>query len=104
MFHLMRAMELVVRALCRKLKIGNLHRDWGKLLSDMDGQIKTMPDDTQRLKEKKDAWSQTRSSLYHVKQAWRNKTMHPAKSYSAAEAKDAFEAVRTFMGHLAALL
>jgi hypothetical protein len=103
-FHLMRAMELVVARLCRKLKIKNLERVWGSLLSEMGGKIKLMPDDTSRRKEKKDAWSEAHSSLYHVKQAWRNKTMHPAKSYTAAQARDVFEAVRAFIDHLAGLL
>jgi hypothetical protein len=73
-FHLGRAMERTVSILATKLKIPSPDREWGKLLSDLDGQILAMPKGTL-----KDAWSACRANLYHVKQAWRNPTMHPKK-------------------------
>jgi hypothetical protein len=98
-FHLMRAMECAVQALSEELKIEDCEREWGKLLSDMETKIKRMPKG-----EKKDSWSESHSHLYHVKQAWRNKTMHPKKTYTQEEAEAVFAAVRVFMRHLATLL
>jgi hypothetical protein len=54
--------------------------------------------------DKRDAWSESHSHLYHVKQAWRNGTMHPKKTYTQEEAEAVFAAVRVFMRHLAKLL
>lgn len=69
-FHLMRAMELAVGQLAEALRIGNLDREWGKLLSDIHAKIESMPKGPTR-----DEWSECHANLYHVKQAWRNKTM-----------------------------
>jgi HEPN domain-containing protein len=98
-FHLMRAMEAAVQTLCTKLEIANPEREWGKLLSDIAKAIEKMPRDAVRNK-----WSETHTHLYHVKQAWRNDTMHPKQTYTPDEAKAIFEAVKVFMGGLASLL
>jgi hypothetical protein len=91
-FHLMRAMESAVQAICIKLEISNPEREWGKLLSDIEDKIKKM-----RKSPTRDAWSETHVHLYHVKQAWRNKTMHPKQTYKFEEAKGVFDAVKVFM-------
>lgn len=98
-FHLMRAMEVAVGALAAKLGIGNIEREWGKLLSDIDGKITNMPKGNER-----DAWSEARANLYHVKQAWRNPTMHPKQTYTPEQAREIFAATKVFMAHLADLV
>ena len=98
-FHLMRAMEFAVQALASELKIANVARDWGKLLSDMSKQIEPMPKSPER-----DRWSESHSHLYHVKQAWRNDVMHPKATYTEEQAEDVIRAVRSFMKHLAPLV
>lgn len=98
-FHLMRAMECAVQALSAKLEIEPGDLEWGKLLSAIDEKIKAMPKG-----DRKDTWSETRSNLYHVKQAWRNKTMHPKRTYTGEEAHGVYTAVRSFMRHLAPLV
>ncbi|QQV78097.1 hypothetical protein H5J25_05025 [Sphingomonas aliaeris] len=98
-FHLMRGMEGAVKVLCRHLDIVNVDLDWGKLLSAMESKIKDLPKG-----ENKDKWSESHVHLYHVKQAWRNGTMHPKKTYSEEQAVEAFRAVNSFMGHLAMLV
>jgi hypothetical protein len=98
-FHLMRAMEGVVAALCTKLGIAPADREWGKLLSAMEDVIEAMPKGPLR-----DRWSEAHSRLYHLKQAWRNDTMHPKRSYQPFEAQEVFDAVRAFMTHLASLM
>ena len=98
-FHLMRAMECAVQGLSHALHIQNPEREWGKLLSDMEKKIEAMPKGDAR-----DQWSESHAHLYHVKQAWRNKTMHPKKTYTDEEAHAVFAAVRSFMRHLAPLV
>jgi hypothetical protein len=98
-FHLMRAMECSVQVLSQKLGIRNTEREWGKLLSDIGNIIKEMP-----LGSVRDKWSEVHTHLYHVKQAWRNNTMHPKQTYTDVEAEAIFSAVRVFMNGLAALV
>jgi hypothetical protein len=103
-FHLMRAMEIAVQQLSRRLGITPTHKTtWRVLTGNMDDKIKKMPDGTPKQKEKKDKWSEARANLHQVGQVWRNNTMHPAVSYSRGQAKDVFDAVRVFMSALAGL-
>lgn len=98
-FHLMRAMERAVQMVAAQLGINHVERVWGNLLSDIGKAIEVLPKGAA-----KDQWSQVHVHLYHVKQAWRNDTMHPKKTYSEVEAKDVFDAVGSFMRHLAPLV
>ncbi len=95
-FHLMRAMECGVKSMSVHLGIENTDREWGKLLSDTAAKIESMPKG-----DKRDSWSETHTHLYHVKQAWRNSTMHPKKTYTIEEADSVYAAVRSFMKNLA---
>jgi hypothetical protein len=98
-FHLMRAMEGALQRLATSLGIENVQRVWGFLLSDVGTKIEAMPKGEIRQK-----WSEVHSHLYHVKEAWRNDTMHPKQTYTPTEAKVVFEAVRAFMNGLLPLL
>ncbi len=98
-FHLMRAMEVIVQRLAKRLGITNLDREWGKLLSDISKAVEAMPKGVKR-----DKWSEAHTHLYHVKQAWRNDTMHPRQTYSEAEAKAIYTAVGVFAQALARLV
>ena len=98
-FHLMRAMELAVQKLADTLGVTKIEKEWGKLLSDIGRAIEAMPKG-----KKRDSWSSIHSHLYHVKQSWRNDTMHPKTTYTEAEAVAVFAAVRTFMVELVPML
>jgi hypothetical protein len=103
-FHLMRAMELVVRALGKKLDVtiidkNNTDLEWGKILANMKVPIEKMQAGPQR-----DRWSGRLTLLYHVNKAWRSDTMHPKKTYTEAEARAVFDAVGAFMKDLVPLL
>jgi aspartate aminotransferase-like enzyme len=103
-FHLMRAMEVAVRKLSRRLNIEvTAKTTWRVLTGAMDGKIKAMPDTTEAQKRKKNKWEEARANLHHVGSVWRNNTMHPATSYTPSEARDVFNAVRIFMRALAEL-
>jgi HEPN domain-containing protein len=98
-FHLMRAMELAVQNLYSKLGLSaSPEREWGKLLSDIGKTIELLPKGKNR-----DDWSASHSHLYHVKQAFRNDVMHPKQTYTMEEAKEVFDAVKSFMRHLSKL-
>jgi HEPN domain-containing protein len=98
-FHLMRSMEGAVQVLSNHLSIPNPSREWGKLLSDIRPKIEAMEKG-----ELRNAWSENFSLLYHVKQAWRNDTMHPKQTYTADQATELFGAVRSFMRDLCPLV
>jgi hypothetical protein len=98
-FHLMRAMECAVQQLASKLGIANVDRVWGNLVADIDKAVEALPNGAQR-----EAWSGVHSHLYHVKQAWRNGTMHPKQTYTEEEASAVYQAVKSFMVHLAPLV
>lgn len=97
--HLMRAMESAVQKLAASLGVEKVEKEWGKLLSDIRTKIEAMPKGDLR-----DSWSEIHANLYHVKQAWRNKTMHPLEKYTPDEASEVFESCKVFLRHLAALL
>jgi hypothetical protein len=103
-FHLMRAMEVTVRKLSKRLRLPVTSKTtWRMLTGAMDGKISAMPDNTVVQKRKKNKWEEARTNLHHVGSVWRNNTMHPATSYTPIQAREVFNAVRVFMNALADL-
>jgi hypothetical protein len=103
-FHLMRAMEIAVRQLSKRLKVTIAPQTtWRQMTGLMDDKIKKMPENTEKLKRKKNEWEAARANLHHVGSVWRNNTMHPATSYTRSQAHDVLNAVRVFMRGLAVL-
>jgi hypothetical protein len=103
-FHLTRAMEAVVQRLGAKLGVtlidkNNVDLDWGVIVANMKVNVEAMPKGPA-----KDKWSEALTLLVHVKQAWRHPTMHPKRHYTPEEAASIFDAVRSFMRHLAGLI
>jgi HEPN domain-containing protein len=94
-FHLMRAMELALQALCARLGVTDVQKRWGFLLQDIDNALEAMPKDARQ------QWSTVRSGLWHVKEAWRNDTMHPNEKYTDEEAREVLYAVKVFLRSLA---
>jgi hypothetical protein len=103
-FHLMRAMEIAVRQLGKRLNVTITPQStWRQMTGNMDGKIKGMPEATEAQKRKKNRWEAARANLHHVGSVWRNNTMHPATSYTRSQARDVLNAVRVFMGGLCEL-
>jgi hypothetical protein len=98
-FHLMRAMELAVERLGEALGKNVTGKVWGIMLADISNAIESMPKGKSR-----DTWSSVHTHLYHVKQAWRNDTMHPKTTYTETEAEAVFQAVKSFMTALAPMV
>lgn len=100
-FHLMRAMEIAVKVIGDKLEVtvvdkDNVDLEWGRIVANLKVPIEAMPKGPGR-----DKWSGVLTMLYHVKQKWRNPTMHPKQTYTDDEARDVYEAVKSFMLDLA---
>ena len=101
-FHLMRVMEIGVRAVARCLKIPDpikpAERNWGEILRKIKEAIE--------LRTKTSAWASPKHkeffetayvSLDAVRAAWRNTTMHVDNKYTPDEAEHILLAVRAFM-------
>jgi hypothetical protein len=96
-FHLMRVMESVVPQMARHLGIERIAGNWGVILGQMDAVTAIWPKGHIAVKP----WSESRNLLYHVKNAWRNDTMHPKRTYTDNEAMTIFAAVRLYLEDLA---
>jgi hypothetical protein len=105
-FHLMRMMEIGVRAVARCLAIPDpIHpadRNWGAVLKKVrEGIDAKWPTAAARSSGDGDLFDALYASLDAVKNPWRNATMHPANKYTDDEAEHIFMAVRGFMAKLA---
>jgi hypothetical protein len=103
-FHLMRAGEVAVGKLAKRLKetIKKPNGEmlpWGVLVGNIDGGIKKLPPGP-----KQDKWLKLHPLLYSMNRAYRTKTAHPEAKYTPEEAQRAFDATRSFMQECAALL
>lgn len=100
-FHLMRAMEIGVRAVARSLQIPDplkpAERNWGHILKGIwDGIEQKWPTATDRMGEDAQIFAALYASLDAVKNPWRNATMHVENKYTGEEAEHIFAAVRGF--------
>lgn len=98
-FHIMRALEAALQEAGTLLGLRKVEIAWGPLLSAVHAKIEVMPKGQAR-----DDWSEIQANLYHVKQAWRNDTMHPKATYTEEEAREVFDAMKAFMRQLASKL
>jgi hypothetical protein len=105
-FHLMRVMEVGLRSLGKSLNNPELdpkrNPSWETILRPCDEELK------KPLSKRSSEWqtdeqffSTATANLRAVKDAWRNPTMHVERRYNDEEARDAWNAVRAFMRHLA---
>jgi hypothetical protein len=104
-FHLMRVMEVGLRALAASLNDPRLdpkrNPSWDSILKKCDEEL------LRPLHSRCDEWRQddgfystASAQLHAVKDAWRNPTMHVERNYTPEEAEDVWNAVRAFMRHL----
>jgi hypothetical protein len=104
-FHLMRLMEISVRAVARCLGIPDPlpgDRSWGKVLENVRNGIKAKwPTVAARETGDGKLFDDLHAFLDAVKNPWRNSTMHPANKYTPEEAEHIFVAVRGFVTKLA---
>jgi hypothetical protein len=81
--HSARIVEAGLRALAKEINV-KLRNDWGNQL--------------------KEIFSEAAAQIGHIKNAWRNTTMHVDRRYNEEVAHDIFNAVKAFMRHLATRL
>ena len=105
-FHLMRAMELAVQTLGKKLKIQiNVKTEtWHQIMLHVNKSIEQLPSKTPAQKRKKSLYAGGAAHLQSVRLAWRNEVMHPKQTYTRQEALDIFNATRAFMSSIAPLV
>lgn len=106
-FHLMRVMEIGIRAFARCLKIPDpikpAERNWGAILTDLKKGIDTRwPTTATRMHGDGALFESLYASLDAVKNPWRNATMHVENKYTGDEAISIMNAVESFMKRLAA--
>jgi hypothetical protein len=105
-FHLMRVLEFGVQRFASHLALpDDLHQQpWGVILKAIDDKLKNAKPRAPEDKEETEQLSQIASHLHHVKNAWRNPTMHPKQTYTEEEAESIIAPVRDLMTRLARLL
>lgn len=104
-FHLMRVMERGVQRLGRKLGVRlTAEMTWNEILNAASAKIKAMPRKIPAQKLKQERFSEIHAHLYHVKDAWRNTTMHPKKTYTERQTEAVFQHTRSFMMALAEII
>jgi hypothetical protein len=106
-FHLMRAMEVALKAVAKCLNIPDpvksADRNWGKILEKVGDEIDNRNKGNPAWADPKDRafFEDARASLDVIRVAWRNATMHVENKYTEDEADHIYRAVRTFMRKLA---
>jgi hypothetical protein len=108
-FHLMRVMELALRALGESLHDESLNPKtnptWERILKRCDDELK-LPIKQRSVEWQSDGdfYVNATANLRAVKDAWRNPTMHIDRDYDDEEALDVINAVKGFMRHIATRL
>jgi len=99
--HLMRAMEVALKALAKELDIP-YGRSWEDYLSKIDKNM-SIKHAAKPLewKEKEPIYRDFSGDLQAIKQAWRNPTMHVDRRYTPDEAELVFMAVKALMQRMA---
>ena len=103
-FHLMRALEVGLQALCSDLGIAKPQRNWQNLLNEVDKAVRGLPRGTEADKEYLAKRAGAAAHLRNVKDAWRNDTMHPRATYTVEQASDLWNHTKAFMASLAEFL
>ncbi|MFO0964612.1 MAG: hypothetical protein U0793_03365 [Gemmataceae bacterium] len=107
-FHLMRVMEMSLARVGRLLKLKlDLDQVWGAILKDIRSAIEALPGKAKsasaRDQKRYATFAELGIYLQHVKDVWRNNTMHPKNTYTEEEAERIFRCVRQFLESLAKL-
>ncbi|MBV9111878.1 MAG: hypothetical protein JOY67_03560 [Hyphomicrobiales bacterium] len=101
--HLMRVCEAGLVALATALGVTR-QNDWGSYLREIDKQLMANARGASTKRPDELFYAEAASSFDHVRRSWRNPTLHIERSYSVERAEEIFQAVRSFMRHLATLI
>lgn len=105
-FHLMRVMEVGLRALGKSLNDASIdpakNPSWKDILRKCEGELaKASKDRCAEWRADDQFFSAATANLLAVKDAWRNPTMHVEINYTEETALDVFNVVKSFMRTLA---
>jgi len=100
-FHLGRAMEQATARLAKRLKVGRPDDDWQGYLRAINKAIDAMPYGTKKEREKRAPYAEAAGLSFQFKEAWRNPTAHPKRTYTREEALDVMNGARAFMDAMA---
>jgi hypothetical protein len=104
-FHLMRALEIAIRAVARSLGIPDpvkdAERNWGRILEKIKKELERRQSAAAWRSGDKEFFAEAYASLDAVRVAWRNPTMHVENKYTEDEAEHIFVTVRGFTKKLA---
>jgi len=105
-FHLMRVMEVGLRALSASLNDPTLdpktNPTWENILGRCDRELaKPLAQRSAEWRKDEPFFSTASANLRSVKDAWRNPTLHVERKYTEEEARDVWYAVRGSIRHLA---
>jgi len=96
-FHLGRAMERAAAKLAKKMKVGNPTDDWQGYLKAINKKIDSMPYSTKAERAKRAPYAEAAAFSFQFKEAWRNPTAHPERTYTRDQAIDVLNGARAFM-------
>jgi len=98
--HLSRVVETGLKALVKELGLP-VRPDWGRHLSDIEKALTDRYKSSGTRTPDELFFAEAAAQLGHIKNAWRNPTMHVDRTYTEETAEEIFRAVRSFMRHLA---
>lgn len=102
MFHLGRAMESAVKLVAKKAGAKIPKKDnWQHYSDAINAAIKAMPFNTLTQRNKREPFAGVANYLFNFKEAWRNQTAHPKKTYTRQEARDLLSSAQAFFQYAA---
>ena len=97
--HLMRVLEVGLAALARHYGVAS-DGNWNKTLNEIEAKTREVSRKVQG--EEAEQWAaEAATHLRFIKNAWRNRAMHPLATYDEERAVAIFDSSRAFMQHLA---
>jgi hypothetical protein len=101
--HLNRVVEVGLTALAGALNVPP-QNDWGKYLKKIDEELADRLKTSGARSGDEQFYAEVAITIDSIRRAWRNPTMHVAKTHTLEQAEEIYVAVRSFMRHLATKL
>ena len=98
--HMMRVAEIALTSLAKAVGVSQ-QNDWGSYIREINQELAKKAKSAGKRSADEIFYSEAALGFDHLKRAWRNPTMHIEKTYSPEHADDIFQALGSFMRHLA---
>lgn len=106
-FHLMRALEIGLKAQAKELGVTVPRDQWGHYIDQIEAKVRAISSATPKpanWQETEQFHSEAAAHFRALKNAWRNAAMHGRGTYGEEQARTIYDNVRGFMRHLATRL